>query len=168
MDPRPDAPHATVPETGITWKRFVLELPVATTPTDVKGELVPLRDEPLGYYALKALNFVAEHFTPEMQREFGRAMVRDATRATVADHIQGWALIGLGHLDFSETSPGSYTVTSTDLPLHVSAGRAPSCRVVLGLVEGLARAHAGRDVLGTEIHCRSAGHADCAFMVRAR
>lgn len=167
MDEHVQAPPTASPATGIAWKKFVLELPVALDPDQVKP-YAPLRDEPFAYFAGLCLKFFAQRLTPELRRDLGRTMCAQATPENAHSFLEGWAAAGLGHLDMVQDAPDRFRFSSPDLHLEAEAARAPSCTVVLGFVEGLAHGASGGEALGTEVQCRSTGHPACVFVVRVR
>lgn len=159
---------ATVGDRGLTWKKFVLELPVPVRQDQVRREFVPLDDDPFAYFAQSGLRFLVTRLPAELLRDLGRALAADARPETVASYLAAWASAGLGHVAFTREAGDRFRYTSADLLLHPSGGKTPTCRVALGFLEGLTRAATGRDALGAEVECRAAGHAECVFVVMSR
>lgn len=160
-------PPSVSPATGIAWRKFVLELPVAVDAQQVKP-YAPLRDEPCAYFARLGVAFFAQRLTAEVRRDFGRALSVEVTPENVHSFFEGWAAAGLGHIDMLQESQDRFRFHSPDLHLEAEAARTPSCRVVLGFVEGIAQGAGGGEALGTEVQCRSTGHPACVFVVRVR
>lgn len=165
--PDPALPSA-VPAAGLSWKKFVLELPVAADASQVKREFMPIEDEPLAYFARAGVRFLAARVDPDVRRELGRALAQDATPSNMPTLLAGFAAAGLGHVSFARDAASRYVFRTEDTPLESEAARTPCCHLVLGFVEGLTAGATGRTVLGSETQCRAMGHPACLFVVSVR
>lgn len=168
MEESPVAVPAAVSGQGLSWRRFVLELPVPADASLVTREFMSLKDEPLAYFARAGFRFLIDHLRANERRELGHALAEEATPDKVPLFLAAWATAGLGHVDMQEDSPGKFRFTSADLLLEAEGAKTPACAIALGFMEGLARAATGRDALGSEVQCRAMGHPACVFMVKSR
>lgn len=152
---------------GLSWKKFVLELPVPADVSQVGREYDPIRDEPLAYFARAAFRFLTDKVTAGTRRELGRALAEQAAHGEVPSLLEAYAAAGLGHVSYSQEGD-LFVYQTNDNILELPAARTPSCNVLLGFVEGLTSARTGRPALGSETRCRTMGHPACVFVVGSR
>lgn len=102
------------------------------------------------------------------KREIGRAIGREAGGEKLLDHLDAFESMGLGIVRLTAKEGDRYTFQATEVFDRQPGGRAPSCQLMLGCLEGALGAATGRECLGNEMTCQSQGHAACTFLVHAR
>lgn len=105
---------------------------------------------------------------PVRARELGRALGREARPGELAAHLDAFAHLGLGDLRILSEEPGRCAFAGRDLLESAAGPNAASCALALGYAEGLVEGLHGKRALGSEMTCRSRGHAECTFVVMAR
>lgn len=101
-------------------------------------------------------------------RELGRALGRVAREGQLAPHLAAFSHLGLGSLRLVSAEKERYSFAGSNLVGSAEAPNAVACALALGYAEGVAEGISGRATLGSEMACRSRGHAECVFVVRAR
>ena len=105
--------------------------------------------------------------TPGTARELGRTLGRQAGEHSLGEYLDAFSHLGIGALKVATLLEDRYTFTGEGLRGSERAN-APSCAAALGFLEGAVERATGGGALGTELQCRSRGHAACTFTVKAR
>lgn len=106
---------------------------------------------------------------PPRARDLGRVLGREMNGAPVHAFLDAFSHLGLGTLRLTAADDDRFSFAAADLPDgEKTTPSAAACALALGFAEGVAHSLTQRPALGSEMTCRSRGHAECTFSVRAK